>query len=143
MVTSNESVELYQDSFLRLNYPSDWVLNTDIEGTSATFISPELSDLGGNPNCNVGSIFLPGASLVILVDVALEEIFVDNPEPDISFLTVNGTSMARISGFAAIGSQLVDVTAQYAFEDDTVHQLLCLDLTDEETDLFVNSMEIL
>lgn len=142
-VTSNESVELYQDSFVRLNYPSDRTLNNEFDGTSAVFIAPEVSDLGGNPNCNISSSFLPGESLLILVDVALEEIFVENPQPDITFPTVNGTSMARISGFAGIGGQLVGVVAQYAYEDETVHQLLCIDLSEGDAEQLVNSVEIL
>lgn len=145
VVTSNQSVEIYQDSFVRLTYPSDWTLDTSDPNVSALFRAPEMTAAGGNPSCNINSIFAPGVTLLDAVDIGLEG-FLEDPEPEVSFLTINGTAMARVSGLIDLPQSAITVeaTIQYAQQDDTVHQLTCgAGVSQEETNLILDSLEIL
>ena len=143
LVTSNQSVEVYQDSLVRLNYPSDWTLNTFVADVSAVFTDPEQNEFGGNPTCSLVSEFGPETSLVEIADVNLELIFVESPEPAISFPTINGTAVVRIDGLANVLNQQIEITTQSAYEDGVFHQITCADVSFEETNLILNSMEIL
>lgn len=143
VITSNQPVEVFQNSFVRLNYPSDWTLDLDDPRVDAGFKAPEISPRGGNPTCALTSGSVPGESLVAAVDNYLNKVLLDDPEPEIKFLKVNGIEMARISGVFKASGQLVESTAQHAFKDDKAYQLLCAEVSDEETNLIMNSMEIL
>ncbi len=133
---SNIDVTSYSTSLIRLNYPSDWIVDTSNDALDAQFLS---SAFGGS-NCGVGSTFAPGGSLLELTE-AFVDLFDAQPIPDVSFVTVNGTSMSRVSG--QIASAGTDGAAQLAYEDSYVHILFCVGLTPDELNVFFDSMEIL
>jgi len=88
----------YTDTFLQIDYPSDWTVITSNPTVSAILVSPQETSSGGNTNCTVNSVFFANSSIAAVANELSTSIFNAEPTPQISFLEVNGTSMSRISG---------------------------------------------
>jgi len=77
--------------------------------------------------------------LLELTDVTLD-VFATTPMPDVSFVTVNGTSKSRISGNLDQASIQTDM--QLVYEDSYIHAVLCFGLTPEEINVFFDSINV-
>ncbi len=115
----------YTDSFLQIDYPADWILDTNPNGGTAQFLSPETNENGFLPNCVINSFYSPGSNLNAITNDALTQ-FDLSPAPEVSFLTVNDTPMSRTTGFVTLFAQTIDINQQLAFKDDFTHQAVCL-----------------
>jgi len=136
---SNIDVTTFTTSLLQLNYPSDWTVDTSDSDIEAQFFSNKFNEFGGVNNCVLISDFAPGGSLLELTDVTLD-LFATTPMPDVSFVTVNGTSMSRISG--NLDQVPIQTDMQLAYEDSYIYAVLCFGLTPEELNVFFDSMNV-
>lgn len=142
-VNNQESTDAqqYEDAFVRLSYPEDWILNTMAEAADAQFLEPGLNAQGGQSNCGLISEPVPGASLVEFTAEFLD-IYNDFPEPQTSFIIVNGTDMARINGTITALGVTIDAPSQLAYKNGIAHAVLCVAVDPENVELIFNSMVI-
>lgn len=134
----------YADSRVQLFYPNNWLLNTSGD-FKAQFLAPEVNQFGGNDNCTLDYSFAPNSSLVELTDEVLDFAVADSPEPNVSFLTVNGIPASRINGFIRILEFSVPVEIQMMYRDSTAFVFICAagDANAQSARSILNSMELL
>ena len=134
----------FADSRVQVFYPNNWVLETSSD-IAAQFLAPERNALGGFDNCTLDYEFLPNSSLVEVTDGLLEIAVADNPEPSVSFLTVNGVPASRINGFAQLLQFTVPIKIQTMYRDSTGFVLICTagDGNAQLTQSIMDSMELL
>ena len=58
----------YTDTFIQIDYPAEWTLNTNVNNVNAMFVSTEVSAAGGNVNSTVNTVFQPNSDLGTLTD---------------------------------------------------------------------------
>ena len=139
---SDRAISTYTDNFIRTNYPAEWTLNTSLSSVSAQFLAPEQTATGGNPNCTVDTVFEPGSTLTELTERTLT-LFNTDPEPVTNLVTVNGVEMTRSTGTITLFTFKSDATQQVAYEDDYFHTIVCFSTPQADTDLVLDSMELL
>lgn len=124
-VQSNPETLTYTDTFLQIDYPASWILENNVDGIDAQFLSPEINEFGGSDNCTVVSAFAPDTNLESITNEVIF-LFDSRPAPRTSYLTVNGTPMSRTFGsYTFFGITNDDVVLQLAYSNNYFHQIFC------------------
>ncbi len=132
----------YIDSRVKLYYPVTWTLLYPTE-TTVQFSKPETNEFGGNDNCTLSSGFTPESSLIEIVDDFIELTIANNPDPEISFLTVNGKPAARVTGNVQLFNVTAPTKSQIFYQDNTGFLLFCFgDTIDQESRVIMDSMSV-
>ncbi len=134
----NREVVSYSTSFLQLDYPATWTLNTSIEDVEAQFLAPGINESGGKNNCTLVSALEPEKSLAQVIDEAYVY-YNEDSSLKTAFIDVNGTDMARIEGTLYLED--TPIYNLLAYQDSYTHSIFCFGLTPEEVDLIFSSVK--
>ena len=135
----------FSDEFFRVTYPQDWTIDVTDPDFSATISDPNPNQAGGNNLCVIDSVFEPGSSLSDQVDGAVADL--DSfPQPQVTFLEVNGEQAARVTGNLTDDDGVVLlVAAQVVYQTDIelANSVICLGFDASEYQPVFDSMILL
>lgn len=125
VTTFDGATSTFRDVSVSFQYPATWNLDQSNPDVTAIVLDRDTNSLGGNNNCAYLRAGNTNGDLLSLTEEMLDQ-FNDRPEPDVSFVTVNGASASRIVGQLNAGGTLVRAMAQSIYAFPIGHVVLCI-----------------
>jgi len=135
------NTQQYEGTYLSLSYPEGWTLDTSIPVVDALFLEPGLNGDQRKNNCALISSTIPGLTLVAVTDGFIS-VFDETPDPQVSFVNVNGSEMSRTTGKTTASGVAIDSSSQVAYKDGISHNLMCRGVSAEDVKLMFDSMTV-
>lgn len=122
---SSEIGQTYTDANIAFVYPNTWEVRRTDQTGSILLTSQEPNEIGTTDACAVEFFSKPNTSLVELTLDYASNSLMQNPEPTISYTTVNEKEASRLLGYKQIGFSAAPAAVQIMYEKEQAVVFFC------------------